>query len=70
MLVKDLTSIDDINTREDIRYEQERIVRKKHQKQQQQPASVTQNFFGQYFGDLEVPDQIDLTISVVDFFFL
>ena len=43
---------------------------KRHKKQQQQPASVTQNFFGQYFGDLEVPDQIDRTISVVDFFFL
>ena len=23
---------------------------KKHQKQQQQPSSVTQNLFGQYFG--------------------
>ena len=38
-------------------------------KQQQQPSSVTQNFFGQYFGDLEVPDQIYLTISVVEIFF-
>ena len=31
-----------INIREYIRYEQERIVRKRHQKQQQQLSSITQ----------------------------
>ena len=41
-VAKRLILFDDINTREHSRYEQERIVRKRHQKQQQQPSSVTQ----------------------------
>ncbi|WZZ68672.1 hypothetical protein YC2023_080042 [Brassica napus] len=51
ILLKNLTSIDDVNIREYIRSEQERIVRKRRQ-EQQQSSSVTQNLFGQYFGDL------------------
>ena len=43
ILLKNSFIFDDINTREYIRYEQERIVRKRHQKQQQQPSSLTQN---------------------------
>ena len=52
ILLKNLSSIDDVNIREYIRSEQERIVRKRRQEQQQQSSSVTQNLFGQYFGDL------------------
>ena len=53
ILLKNLASIDDVNIREYIRSEQERIVRKRRQEQQQQQSSsVTQNLFGQYFGDL------------------
>ena len=52
ILLKNLASIDDVNIREYIRSEQERIVRKRRQEQQQQSSSVTQNLFGQYFGDL------------------
>ena len=52
ILLKNLASIDDVNIREYIRSEQERIVRKRRQEQQQQSSSVTQNLFGQYFEDL------------------
>ena len=52
ILLKNLASIDDVNIREYIRSEQERIVRKRRQEQQQQSSSVTQNLFEQYFGDL------------------
>ena len=52
ILLKNLASIDDVNIREYIRSEQERIVQKKRQEQQQQSSSVTQNLFGQYFEDL------------------
>ena len=52
ILLKNLASIDDVNIREYIRSEQERAVRKRRQEQQQQSSSVTQNLFGQYFGDL------------------
>ena len=51
-MLKNLTSIDDVNIREYIWSEQERIIRKMHQEQQQQSSSITQNLFGQYFGDL------------------
>ena len=52
ILLKNLTSMDNVNIREYIRSEQERIIRKMRQKQQQQSSSVTQNLFRQYFGDL------------------
>ena len=51
ILLKHLASIDDVNIREYIRSEQERIIRKMRQEQQQQSSLVTQNLFGQYFGD-------------------
>ncbi|KAF8049421.1 hypothetical protein N665_2219s0008 [Sinapis alba] len=55
ILLKDLTSIGDINTREYIRSEQKRIIRKRRQEQQQQQQpSVTQNLFGQYFEGFRV----------------
>uniref|UniRef100_A0A0D3BN62 No apical meristem-associated C-terminal domain-containing protein n=1 Tax=Brassica oleracea var. oleracea TaxID=109376 RepID=A0A0D3BN62_BRAOL len=50
ILLKNLASIDDVNIREYIRSEQERIIRKMRQEQQQQSSSVTQNLFGQYYG--------------------
>lgn len=43
----------DINTCECIYSEKERIVRKRLQEQQQQPSSVTQNLFRQYFKGFE-----------------
>ncbi|CAH8337103.1 unnamed protein product [Eruca vesicaria subsp. sativa] len=46
ILLKNLASIGDINTREYIRSEQERIIRKRRQEQQEQPSSVTKNLFG------------------------
>ena len=51
ILLKNLASINDVNIREYIRSEQERIIRKMRQEQQQQSSLVTQNLFGQYFGD-------------------
>ena len=67
-MLKNLASIDDVNIREYIRSEQERIIRKKRQEQQQQSSSVIQNLFGQYFGDLRGSEQIYQTISVVIIF--
>ena len=53
----------DINTREYIRYEQKRIVRKRHQKQQQPSSGTQKNWI--IFENLNVPDQTYLTISIV-----
>ena len=49
ILLTNLSSIDDSNTREFIRSEQARIIQKR--KEQQQPPT-TPNFYGQFFGDL------------------
>lgn len=51
ILLKNLDSIDDVNIREYVRSEQERIIRKMRQEKQQQSSSVTQNLFGKYFRD-------------------
>ena len=67
ILLKDLTSTDDINTREYIRSEQGRILWKKHKKK-------TTTIFGykicldNILEILEVSDQVYLTISAVVIF--
>ena len=67
ILLKDYFLFDDINIREYIQYEKERIVWKRHQKQQQQQSSVTQKNWT-IFENLKVPDQTYLTISIVVIF--
>ena len=68
ILLKNLASIDDVNIREYIRSEQERIIRKMRQEQQQQSSSVTQNLLNNILEILEVLEQIYQTISVVIIF--
>ena len=68
ILLKGLSSIDDINICEYIRPEYERIVRKDIKNNSNNHLRLQKKLFGQYFGDLEVPDQIYLTINVVEIF--
>ena len=63
ILLQNLTSIDDINTRKYIRSEPERIIWKIHKKQK--PSSVTQICLDNILEILEVPDKVYLTISVL-----
>ncbi|XP_020871194.1 uncharacterized protein LOC9302798 [Arabidopsis lyrata subsp. lyrata] len=51
ILLKDLDTIADSNTREYIRSEQARIIQKRNQEQPQQ-SPISPNFYGPYFGDL------------------
>lgn len=50
MLLTNLESISDHTTREFIRSEQERIIKKRTQEQQQPSNAPT--FYGQYFSDI------------------
>lgn len=49
ILLKNLNSIDDINTRQFIRSEQARIIQKRTQ--QQQTEENARNLYREYFGD-------------------
>ena len=68
IFLKDLTSIDDINTCEYIRSEQERIIRKKHQNNNNNHLRLNKICLDNILEIWEVPEQIYQTISVVIIF--
>ena len=68
IFLKDLTSIDDINTCEYIRSEQERIIRKKHQNNNNNHLRLNKICLDNILEILKVLDQINLTINVVEIF--
>ena len=68
ILLNDLNSIDDINTREYSRFEQERIVRKRQKNNNNNHLRLHKICLDNILEIFEVLDQIYLTISVVEIF--